>query len=46
MADGQKKDNNRWNTNELAVVFWTSINGLAIYNATRQGSKTVPDHVY
>lgn len=44
MADGQKEGTiTDGDTNELAVVFWTSINGLAIYNATRQGSKTVPD---
>jgi TetR/AcrR family transcriptional regulator len=44
MADGQKEGTiTDGDPNELAVVFWTSINGLAIYNATRQGSKAVPD---
>ncbi len=28
---------------ELAVLFWTSINGLAIYKATRQGAVSIPD---
>jgi len=27
----------------LAMVFWTSINGLAIYKATRQNSVSLPD---
>jgi TetR/AcrR family transcriptional regulator len=44
MADGQKEgtiiDADPY---DLAVVFWTSINGLAIYKATRQGSVKMPD---
>lgn len=27
---------------QLAVLFWTSINGLAIYKATREGNPTIP----
>lgn len=27
---------------QLAVLFWTSINGLAIYKATRDGNPTIP----
>ena len=44
MADGQKEGTIiNADPNELAVIFWTSINGLAIYKATRQDSIAMPD---
>jgi TetR/AcrR family transcriptional regulator len=44
MAAGQKEGTIRdADPNDLAVVFWTSINGLAIYKATRQGPVKMPD---
>lgn len=44
MADGQKEGTIvEADPNELAVVFWTSINGLAIYKATRQGRTAMPN---
>lgn len=44
MADGQKEGTIvEADPDELAVVFWTSINGLAIYKATRQDTTTMPD---
>ncbi|HOO12604.1 MAG TPA: TetR/AcrR family transcriptional regulator [Bacillota bacterium] len=44
MADGQKEGTIiEADPYELAVVFWTSINGLAIYKATRPEGAAVPD---
>lgn len=44
MADGQKEGTIiKADPNELAVIFWTSINGLAIYKATRQNSVAMPE---
>jgi AcrR family transcriptional regulator len=44
MADGQKEGTIvEADPNELAVIFWTSINGLAIYKATLQVSIAMPD---
>lgn len=44
MADGQKEGTvikgDPW---ELALLFWTSINGLAIYRATRADRVKMPD---
>ncbi len=44
MAQGQEEGTIiEADPNELAIVFWTSINGLAIYKATRQDSTAIPD---
>jgi AcrR family transcriptional regulator len=44
IADGQKEGTIvKADPDGLAVVFWTSINGLAIYKATRQGNAAMPD---
>jgi len=44
MADGQKEGTIvKGDPNELAILFWTSINGLAIYKATRQNKVFIPD---
>ena len=29
---------------ELSILFWTSVNGLAIYYATRDIASTLPDY--
>lgn len=44
MAEGQEEGTIiQADPHELAIVFWTSINGLAIYKATRQDITTMPD---
>ena len=44
MAHGQKEGTIiKADPNELAIIFWTFINGLAIYKATRQDSIAMPD---
>jgi AcrR family transcriptional regulator len=44
MAEGQKQGTIiKADPSELAVIFWTSINGLALYKATRQNGVAIPD---
>lgn len=31
---------------DLAILFWSTVNGLAIYNATREESRPLPDKRY
>jgi len=43
MAQGQEEGTIiKADPNELAIIFWTFINGLAIYKATRQDSTAIP----
>ncbi len=43
MKEGQKQGTiTEGDPYELAVLFWTSINGLAIYKATREGNPSIP----
>jgi len=44
IAEGQKEGTIvRADPDQLAVLFWTSINGLAIYAATREDCENLPD---
>lgn len=44
MAQGQKEGTIiKHDPDELALIFWTSLNGLAIYRATRQDHTTMPE---
>lgn len=44
MAEGQKEGTIvRADPKDLAMIFWTSINGLAIYKATRQEGIAMPN---